>query len=536
MKRLRVLPAIILILVGVGIYTRYVISRSPPMGIITSEACQEQYRCRDCNLLFISVDSLRADHMGVFGYLRPTTPKIDNLQANAILFRNYFSASFLTSITQMSVLTGMYPTTSGYINYGSPFASSNLTMAQMLKQHGYITSSLHTSPEYVNPMFAGYSNFHRGFDWHAGLEERSLSEANRQYIRDELDLLRQRKEKFFLWLSVGSIHWPYGFDVPDVFTDRSYQGPLKDRVIDWHTSAYILNNMLYPIENSSPQLRYRESMVNGEIQLHKDEVLSRTKTPLTQDDLQHIIDKYDNGVIHFDAFFGELYGHLQQTGLDKTTVIVIAGEHGEDLSEHGYVSHYDLYDTTVHTPFIIFTPSGWGSSVKVPTGSVDVLPTIFDILGVPVPAQVQGISRLPAACRAPDETDAEEAVFIQRTPFWENLISYAPLLETYAKLLDTFSDKDIDIAIRTSRWKYIYRRSERILQSASWYRLISGSKYEQPREELYDILQDPMEQKNVIGEHPDVARQLNKRLMEWWARVNRPVDPQNTGTKVQEYF
>lgn len=115
------------------------------------------------NVILISIDSLRADHLSAYGYSRKTTPNIDDLAKEGVLFKNYFSQSYLTPVSEMSVHTGMYPSSSGLIGFDTILPNNVLTLAQILKKYGYQSAAFGNSPEFI--IFEALKDsFNRGFD------------------------------------------------------------------------------------------------------------------------------------------------------------------------------------------------------------------------------------------------------------------------------------------------------------------------------------------------------------------------------------
>lgn len=464
----------------------------------SGENAANNITCPNCNVVLISVDSLRADHIGAFGYKRNTTPNLDKLVKRGFLFLNNFNPSFITPVSEASLMTGLFPTSHGVANFNMLLPKTILTMPQYLKGNGYETSALLSSPEFMtNP--AMLSSFSRGFD--------KYEYSNQEYLHDyynnsakaravpNLDAINSKLDyfngkKFFLWLGIGTVHWPYGKNI-DEYGDKNYSGVFKGKTLDWRTFQNVYKGIVYP-----------------------------EKLALTNADVQYIIDQYDNGIKTFDAFLGQFVGELKKRGLFKNTIVILESEHGEDLNEHGYFAHYDIMDTQVHTPLFIFVPSSQkGAEISSLISSVDVFPTLIELLGDRVPKELQGKSLLPIIS-GNEQDGRRNEVYIERNPLWEELketIRY--VLQKQGIKIEEGKYKDI--AIRTPEWKYILRTAGERVEKISWWAYITGKPITVPKEELYNLIKDPLETKNVVGEEPEKAAEFRKKVNAWYAKISQ---------------
>jgi arylsulfatase A-like enzyme len=236
-----------------------------------------------------------------------------------------------------------------------------------------------------------------------------------------------------------------------------------------------------------------------------------------------------------DDYLGQILDSLKEQKLDKKTIIVIQSEHGEGLGENGYYAHYDIFDTETRVPLLIVDPRNKEQKrVKSSVGSVDILPTVLEMTNNSVPSSIQGRSLL--GIMNGDESDGKrDAAYIERVPLWEETS-----LELVQQVLGIRGIKNEktgarDIAIRTEKWKYIKRLAKDRVEEISWWKAISGSPVTVPPEELYDLEADPLETKNVISEHPDVAAELRTRLDAWYAKVNSQRQPTKSTELIQPY-
>jgi len=480
----------------------------------SGKTCAAKVACPDCNLILLSIDSLRADHVGAFGYKRDTTPNFDSFAKKGILFKNYFPTSFLTPVSEMSLQTGMYPTSNGVTAFDTVLPVDRKTLGEFMKQEDYQTSALLSSPEFwINPPLK--ESFERGFDSYKYsnadlVHARDLPGMNQ--VTEQLD--KFSKKKSFLWMPLGRVHWPYGVNSANRYADKKYNGAFEDAPLNWQTFRRIYQMGIY----NEPPIPHQEKLGT-----------------LTERDIQYVKDVYDNGVRSVDDFLGKLIYELRKRGLLEKTVIVIESEHGEALGEHGYFAHYDIFDEQIHAPLLIFSPKIKNSlSVDALVSSIDVLPTISELLGRVPPKAAQGRSLVPLICGEEDDNGRGE-VFIERNPLWEE-VNGPVLVELAANGINVGLDKHKDLAIRTNEWKYILRTSKKALEQISWWQFISGEQIDFPDAELYNLKQDPGETKNVILEYPGVAKELDRKLKAW----SRFLEERNPNVKrtgeVQDYF
>ncbi len=487
--------AVLIALFGIGFFA---VIKKKPKPIL----------CADCNVILLSVDSLRADHIGTFGYKRDTTPNFDAFSREGALFLNYFSTSFLTPVSEMSVHTGLYPTSHGVTNFETVLPKNRTTIAEYLKTKNYETSAISSSPEFeINPALK--KSFSRGFDRYRYFID--ASGKHRQFfpgeMSSELDTLADKK--FFLWLAVGGVHWPYGDGFQNIYADKDYNGFFKNRSLDWTTFQNIYKGMEY---------------------------ISGRGLPIYNHDVQYVIDNYDNGVRAFDDFLGQLIDELKRRNLLEKTIVVIESEHGEGLHEPGYFAHYDVLDNQVHVPLLIFSPSfESGKRISSLSSSVDVFPTIIELLGGTAPDPVQGKSLAPII-GGKEKDGIRQEVFIERNPLWEEA---APEVMFPLKILgiNVVSEGYKDIAIRTPEWKYILRLSKKRVEEISWWQALTGQLVNIPEDELYNLIDDPMETQNVADRYPEERRMLRKKLEDWYTEISRNA-PENVEIeqKIQPYF
>ncbi len=361
------------------------------------------------NVVVITIDTLRADHLGCYGYKQVRTPNIDALAAESARFERAYTPVPVTLPAHTAIFTGTYPTLSGMHDFsGNKLSATQPTLASVLKQRGYVTGAVIGSAV-LDSRFGlnrGFDFYYDHFDFNR-LQESNLEEMERpgNVVADvALDwLANNHSGKFLLWMHLYDPHYPYRPPVP-------YRDEYKDR-------------------------------------------------------------PYDGEIAFADEQVGRLIAYLKAKGLYRNTLIVLAGDHGESLGEHGEKTHgFFIYNATLHVPVLVHLPgSAAAKTVSEVASLTDVMPTILQALDIAVPAQVQGRSLL-SSLAVPKEASSEiyAETFLPRLHFnWNELRS-----------------------VETDKYQFI----------------------EAPKPELYDVAADPGETRNLYPEKRAVASELQARL------------------------
>jgi choline-sulfatase len=369
----------------------------------------ESASLRRLNVLLVTIDTLRPDRLGCYGYKDIATPNLDRLAQSGALFENAVTDTPLTAPSHASMFTGVYPTvhkvrdTGGFV-----LQTPHPTLAELLQSQGWTTAA-----------FVGASVLKKGFGFGRGFAvyddhmpepesgraevefpERRAGEVVDRAVRW---LEQQKSRPFFLWVHVFDPHSPY--DPPEPFR-RQYRGR-----------------------------------------------------------------PYDGEVAYTDRELGRLFDAVAAHSPPENTLTAVLSDHGESLSDHGEYSHgVFLYDATVRIACILSGPGiPGGMRVKQQARTIDLLPTLLDLMGGKAPAEVQGASLVPALAgkEDPDTWSYIETLYPRINMGWAELRG-----------------------IRTNRWKYIRA----------------------PKPELYDLSRDPEETSNVVATHSQEVRAMEERL------------------------
>jgi arylsulfatase A-like enzyme len=312
------------------------------------------------NVVLYIVDTLRADHLGCYGYARPTSPRIDAFAAGATLFESMIAQSSWTRPAVASLMTGLNPPSHWALSLRDSLRPDVPTLAQSLQSSGYRTAAFVTNFNVSNRW-----GFDRGFDDFRYLpeDERSANVHVGADVlnREALDWLRRHRaakpsQPFFLWMHATDPHTPYV--PPEPLARRFRRLPAPTRV------AKI-----------------------GELRDHPDRI--------TADDAVQLVDGYDAEIAFVDHAFGELLSEIESLGLADDTVIILTADHGEEFLDHGGLEHgRTLYQEQLNVPFIMRVARAPGAGARISTlvRQIDLMPTLLQLLSVPTPPGLEGRS------------------------------------------------------------------------------------------------------------------------------------------------
>ena len=362
------------------------------------------------NVVIITIDTLRADHLGCYGDKQIRTPNIDALASESARFERAYTPVPVTLPAHTVIFTGTYPVFSGMHDFsGNKLSPKQPTLASVLKRQGYTTGAVIGSAV-LDSRFGlnqGFDFYYDHFDFNR-LQESNLEEMERpgNVVADvALDWLgKNRQNKFFLWMHLYDPHYPYHPPAP-------YSEQYKDRL-------------------------------------------------------------YDGEIAFADVQVGRLISFLKANNIYRNTLIVLSGDHGESLGEHGEKTHgFFIYNATLHVPVLIHLPGTPSTkTVSELVSLADLMPTVLEVLKVEIPAEVQGQGLLPLMVpkKAEESRNLYAETFLPRLHFnWSELR-----------------------AVETDRYQFI----------------------DAPKPELYDLSKDPGETQNLYADKKAVAGELRNRL------------------------
>jgi arylsulfatase A-like enzyme len=318
------------------------------------------------SVLLITIDTLRADHLGVYGYARATSPHIDALARRGTVFDHAFTFWPKTRGSFVMMMTGRRPSQNGYSKAHQMLLEFNPTLAGVLQQAGYRTAAV-----LDNPNLSAALGYARGFETYRetwgekaldseAARARAITQGGIAYLR-----AAHPEQPFFLWLHYVNPHAPYTPPPPfdRMFASGAASGPRLPAVSGFHGGVK------------------KEWAVPG------------------QDRLGYYVSQYDGEIAAVDDEVGRVLDALGTSAVAPRTVVVLTSDHGESLGEHDYYFDHgeDLFDPCLSIPMMMTMPGAPGGRRATAFAStLDVLPTILDAVKVSYPPDLAGTSVLPA--------------------------------------------------------------------------------------------------------------------------------------------
>jgi arylsulfatase A-like enzyme len=338
------------------------------------------------NVVLVTIDSLRADHLGAYGYARATSPNLDRLAAEGTLFEAAVAQAPWTLPSLASLLTSRLPAETGAIHMNGALRKGSTTAGVLFRAAGHATGGF-TCGAYTEPS----RGFDRGFDVYRNLDRTHRGAELNRLALEWLDGLGERP--FFLWIHYFDVHADYAAPAPwNALFDDTPPAPEEARI-----------GHLMRVVNGD------EAMAPGE--------------------LARIATSYDREIAYVDAMLGELWQALERRGLAARTALVVGADHGEGLMEHGLLLHtLSVHREFVRVPLVLRLPgkAPAGRRVAAQVRNLDVLPTLLAIAGIAAPPDLRGRSLLPLArgergvapAPAPVHTDttSHEAHYSRQAP------------------------------------------------------------------------------------------------------------------------
>lgn len=378
------------------------------------------------DVFLITIDTLRSDHVRCYGYKRIQTPAIDELAKQGIRFAQAFTPSPITNTSHTSILTGLLPSSHGVSDFGVPLAPSHSTLAEILSKEGYRTAAFIGSVILDSRKLA--AGFDRGFEFYDNFPEKTETKSRWGRIeRRGMDVVERAESWLNTHDAAPHFVWVHLYDPHDPYEPPPpYSGIYKDRL-------------------------------------------------------------YDGEIAYADSALGHFIAYLKKRNWYENALVVLVGDHGEGLGEHGEDTHgIFLYDSTTHVPLILKLPNGQeaGKVVEQQVRTTDIFPTVLELLGIPAPASLDGASLKPTFLDpgAPSRTVLGETDYPLR-------FGWAPLR-----------------SVRNEGFKFI----------------------EAPRPEFYDLRSDPRELHNHYAPWDAEVQKLRKTLSE--ARPARPQTGKQSAT------
>jgi len=330
---------------------------------------------RPPNVLLISIDTLRHDHLSCYGYERATSPAIDRIAREGALFERHISSSSWTLPAHAAIFTGLFDSGHGCTDVDKALEPRHTTIAERFQDNGYSTAGFFAGP-FLHPAFGFGQGFDRyadctsygaaldaadPIDWAKDDSTRRASHediANPRTFDAFQSWFRERDEKpFFAFVHLWDVH--YDFTPPPPF----------DRMFDPEYEGWVNGRDFFFDERIGPKMDAR--------------------------DLEHLIALYDGEIAWTDTFIEKIRVELERAGVLDDTVIVLTSDHGTEFFEHGWKGHRTtLYDEVIRVPLVVRYPKAVpaGTRVAAQTRSVDIAPTLVELCGLEPLRDVSGSS------------------------------------------------------------------------------------------------------------------------------------------------
>lgn len=355
------------------------------------------------NILLITVDSLRHDHVGAYGYALPTTPNIDRIAKEGILFKNAIAQGGWTSPAMISLFTSTYPSVHGVESRYDNFPCEKNALIRKLREAGYQAPAA-LSGNYFN----------------LGFQRKKHRFTKLAFFKEWIE--EYASPPFFLWYHINKVpHLPYN--------------PQKPYDTKFFPDGYSL----------SPAAAERLEIVKNKV------IIRKGNLKFEKEDMIPIKALYDGEVRMADEIVNDIYSFLKNQGILDQTIMIITADHGEELLDHGLIGHAStnwggqLYDEVIHVPLIMRYPDLFpqGKVIDEMVEMIDIMPTIFEISGIQGNRWIQGRSFF-------------ELIYGRESSWKEYAFSETSLCGYQCKKNMSLSKARI-VSLRSAYWKLIAR-------------------------------------------------------------------------------
>jgi arylsulfatase A-like enzyme len=407
-RRVAVLPRILAGLCGALLLVLLVTALVPTQGAREEERPVPAAGLP--NVIIMLVDTLRADHLGVFGYERDTSPNLDEFTRDAVLFERCISQSSSTPPATVSLLTSLHPPTHNHGLVLSVLPAGVRMMPDAMGRFGYRTAFIST-----NPLVSRSYGFARSVDLYRGAHSQASYRTN---LYHAVILLKKIEQRVLgpdgvgpvlayrrTWRALSNVLHPGEFRDDAAWVHGEFLRWLDRQEEDAPIFAYLHYMEPHrPWEPDAPfDEMFRQEGYEGPPLRHPPRISAAhppvmKSSALDDDDLHRIVANYDGEIADWDHHFGIFLEELKKRGLYDSTLIVVVADHGEEFYEHETWGHgHSLFQEVIHVPLIVKLPGNRHGGVRVAgqVRSVDLLPTLLDVAGLERWEGLQGASLMP---------------------------------------------------------------------------------------------------------------------------------------------
>ena len=431
-------------------------------------SARQEIKLEAPNIVFINIDSLRADHMGVYGYNKNTTPFLDSLFKKGVIFKNAIAPAPFTFQDDAAIFSGIYPSQNNITDWVKIINKKIDLLPKILSYYGYNTAA------FVSPSLYESFEMNKSFDDYIMNPEKNIDEVKFSLSNK----LKQTESPFFVFWHIYDVHLPY-YSASEEFYPKEYKGSLLP------ISKYFAkqNELMMPT-----QKLWSNQTKDGLCDNFSNSLLTCERyVKITPEDKEYIIASYDTGVKYVDKQLYYFFDSIKNEPFFENTLFIISAEHGEDLGDHKLFFHGDIYNVNIHVPLVFIHPKLKPLEIKGAVSTVDIMPTIFSLMGIPKNEKAEGEDLSPLFN---GENYKERPIFSERAPFNE-----------YSAIM--------------GNWKYIMRDPlkldpEEYNNKITPFMLtvLKSDCKESVKDELYDLSNDPYEQNNLIGKGYEQEEEL----------------------------
>lgn len=418
------------------------------------------------NIVLVNIESLRAQQMGVYGYNKNTTPFLDSLFRQGVRFNNAITPAYLAFQTDAAILSGLYPSQNNMMTWLTPINEKLTLFPRILGFNGYRTAAF-VSPG-LGPNFKLDKNFDEYF---IGKNPGNMAETKFSVA----EWMARARSPFFVFWNVADARLPF-MKPTEEFFKGDYNGPFL------HQGKWDFANQTTAgvRENSS------------------EAVKEPAFTEMKETDLRYLRAAYDTSIQYLDNQLRSFFASIRDKEFYSNTVFIITAEHGEDLKEHGFIFHRDLYDVNIRVPLALIGLPVKPGAIDEAVSSLDIMPTVMEIAGGVMPENIEGKSLVPLIKGKSLDRD----VYTERPPFDE-------------------------YAMRRGNWKYVMRNPAKkdnpafvnTIEDHFMRKIAAGDIY--AGDELYDLSADKLEQNNLVGKGFPAEAAMKSALKLFRAKMHR---------------
>ena len=438
-------------------------------------------------VILIMCDTLRADRLNMYGHERETAPLLAKMASNGALFLDNVSQATWTKVSAPSIMTSLYPSSHGVTDLADQLPVTATTLAEVYREAGYATVA------YSSVLFTGkFTNLHQGFEeLHESTSVNDpayTAKTAREYVDRAVAWIERHPDTpFFMFLHVLDPHDPFEPRAP---YDTLWADATKK-------------------EEHERQLESVREVI--------DDPLMRAFGMPTREEMEkagvdpaeyvaHDQDWYDGSIRGMDAEIGRLIERLGTMGIEEQTQIAFISDHGEEFLEHGRMFHgQTVYGELARVPLLLYRPGTVPAGLEIAetVRSIDLMPTLLDLSGLPIPEGIQGQSLVPLLAAARDADSGGSPGEAAEGLGWERRAAVTEKAKTEQSGGPPPKETE-SYGIVMDGWKLVHN----VIRSGDG-----------PEFELYNHKDDPLDSSNVADQHPDIVEGLKAELASWHEMV-----------------